>query len=338
MVENHGYPAETHFITTEDNYILQYHRVPHGLNNNDGTKKPPVLLFHSHSFCSAQEFIQGPEKSLGYMLADSGYDVWMANARGTHYSLNHTYLNPETDFAQFYNFTFHEIGYYDLPAAVDYILNATNYEKIFYIGNSQGSTVFCVFLATRPQYVKKIQLGVLISAAVYVKHDTGLFNKVVPFAPSFWKFAQKYDFWRVNYQTVRESLQQFLKIPAFFEIFIDVLSELISREDADALRPYLLVYVTNVPSGTTVKNYLHFIQGFGTGNCIKYHYNDNAYTHILDEFRQFDYGKAQNLKKYGTETPPDYNLTHISCPTALYYGRNDIIIPFKVQISQMALQ
>lgn len=278
MIENHGYPSETHFITTEDNYILQYHRVPHGLNNNDGTKKPPVLLFHAHSFCSAQEFIQGPKKGLGYMLADSGYDVWVANARGTHYSINHTYLNPKTDSAQFYNFTFHEIGYYDLSAAVDYILNVTNYDKIFYIGNSQGSTVFCILLATRPEYVEKIQLSVLISAAVYVKQDTGILSSVVPLAPRLWKFIQKYGLWSVSFQTVRESLQQFLKIPAYLEIFIDMLSEFISREDAEALRPYFLVYTTNVPSGTTAKNYVHFIQQFGTGNSNKYPYSGNAYT------------------------------------------------------------
>ena len=28
-----GYPAETHYATTEDGYILAMHRIPHGKQN-----------------------------------------------------------------------------------------------------------------------------------------------------------------------------------------------------------------------------------------------------------------------------------------------------------------
>ena len=71
------------------------------------------------------------------MLSDLGYDVWMCNARGNRYSKNHTSLN--SDYMEFWDFTFHEMGKYDLPANIDYILAKTGYDQLHYVGHSQVS-------------------------------------------------------------------------------------------------------------------------------------------------------------------------------------------------------
>lgn len=38
--------------------------------------------------------VNPPDESLGFILADNGYDVWLANTRGTKYSHGHKSLHP----------------------------------------------------------------------------------------------------------------------------------------------------------------------------------------------------------------------------------------------------
>ncbi|KAF2889161.1 hypothetical protein ILUMI_17012, partial [Ignelater luminosus] len=38
----------------------------------------------------------------------------------------------------------------------------------------------------------------------------------------------------------------------------------------------------------------------------------------------YDYGEKENLRKYGQPNSPEYNLTKITAPVALYYGANDL--------------
>ena len=61
--------------------------------------------------------------SSGYILADEGYDVWLGNFRGNVYSRNHEKathtMNPEK--VPFWNFSFDEMGRYDLPAMIKWV-------------------------------------------------------------------------------------------------------------------------------------------------------------------------------------------------------------------------
>ena len=76
LAKSKGYPAEAHDVVTQDGYILTVHRLP---NPN----KPVVFLQHGLLDASSSFVINFQNQSLGFVLWDAGYDVWMGNARGS---------------------------------------------------------------------------------------------------------------------------------------------------------------------------------------------------------------------------------------------------------------
>lgn len=70
-IKEFGYPVESHEITTEDGYILTYHRIPHGKTSNS-SGGPPVLVQHG-------------------IMADSAVWVSVADSLGQHTLQNTIY-------------------------------------------------------------------------------------------------------------------------------------------------------------------------------------------------------------------------------------------------------
>lgn len=70
----------------------------------------------------------------------AGYDVWLGNNRGNHYSKKHVAYDPEREPELFFDYSFYEFGRYDLPAMIDLARKVTGFDKISYIAHSQGTT------------------------------------------------------------------------------------------------------------------------------------------------------------------------------------------------------
>merc|ERR1712123_243854 len=113
-----------------------------------------------------------PAKGLGFILADAGYDVWLGNYRGNTYSRNHTFLNPDQQREGFWDFTWDEMGHYDLPAMVERVLELTGESELFYAGHSMGTTAFMVMHHYRPDIGEKVKLANFL-APVASESDMG---------------------------------------------------------------------------------------------------------------------------------------------------------------------
>lgn len=61
-------------------------------------------------------------------------------------------------------------------------------------------------------------------------------------------------------------------------------------------------------AGAAVSQFVHYGQLMNSGH-----------------FRQFDYGQAENIKRYQQPTPPNYDLNNIQAPVALYCAPADSI-------------
>ncbi len=152
-----GYEFEEHKILTKDGYILTAWRIPRKLGEGLYVKKKPIIIQHGVIDDSWTWFALKKENCLPIMLAKEGYDVWLTNSRGNIFSFEH--IDPSYDSSiyssDYWNFTFHDMALYDLPANVEYIKNHTGYSRMDYIGHSQGTFIFFISYLLNPVFMEQ---------------------------------------------------------------------------------------------------------------------------------------------------------------------------------------
>ncbi|XP_018049963.1 PREDICTED: lipase 3-like [Atta colombica] len=315
LVEKYGYNGEVHEVITSDGYILNLHRITGRTNfNNSQVQKPVAFVMHGLLCSSACFIISGPEKGLAFVLAEAGYDVWLGNARGNVYSRKHKLSIIRKEL--YWDFSWHEIGVYDLPAMIDYIVKITGREKIFYLGHSQGTTSFFVMSTELPEYQHKIQAMFALAPVAYCSR---LRNPIFQFLARFsdpldelLKLIGIYEFTPTN-----EIMKQFQKIvceeDAITQPLCTNLIFLISGFDKDQFNTTLLpLIMEHAPAGAATKQIMHYLQLIKSRSII-----------TMGKFRQYDYSLITNLMKYGTFYPPKYDLGKIKVPVSLHYSAND---------------
>jgi lysosomal acid lipase/cholesteryl ester hydrolase len=302
----YGFDCEEHDVVTEDGYVLKMFHVL-------GDVTRPVLLIHG-ILDSSDSFMTRGNGSLTARLVREGYDVWVGNKRGNRYSRRHVMLDPDRD-KEFWNYSFHENGIYDMPALIDHVLSYTGQSQLTCMGHSQGNTVFYVLGSMRPEYNKKIKLLVALAPVSYLYHLKGLVRLTLhlwPFVSAFLALLgiEEVFGWKSLENTI-------LRCVCVHEIGYDLCVKRLmmpfAGEDIDELEPeFVKTAVGHYFAGTSRKSGSHLAQ------CG-----------LKNRFAQMDYGVMRNLELYNSTTPPSYDLRKVTMRVALVAGANDEMSPLK---------
>ncbi|GAA5893107.1 hypothetical protein JCM8208_004348 [Rhodotorula glutinis] len=165
-----GFDVVEQEVETKDGYLLKAFKVvclkKEAKVHSDGRKGFPVLIQHG-LFQSCGSFITSEERSLAFWLAEHGdYQVYLGNARGV-FDMGHAWLKRSDP--RFWDYNIKELALYDLPALVDHVRRDTGYDKIAFIGHSQGNaTMFCSLAQGMvPELGDKLSLFIALAPAVY---------------------------------------------------------------------------------------------------------------------------------------------------------------------------
>uniref|UniRef100_T1KEU1 Lipase n=1 Tax=Tetranychus urticae TaxID=32264 RepID=T1KEU1_TETUR len=291
LIESRGFNYEKHYIETKDGYILGVYRLinPFVDQSSRSTLKP-IVLQHGFLGVGSDFLINAP--------ANLCYDAWISNSRGNGYSRNHTTLNPDKD-SEFWKFTIDELIAYDTPAVIDYVLNQTGF---CWIGHSQGSMVMFGLLSEKPEYSAKVEPFIALAPVFYVQHLDSSLKYLVKVPGLLW--AARY-------------LEGELSKPKLLAAISYNCVTWIGEKCESLLNSFLGLSLANLNSysdniatstSTSLWNLVHFGQNIKSG-----------------KFHKFDFGKAENERRYGQSIPPVYQLSKInSTSIALFYSKSDI--------------
>ena len=309
IIQSKGYPCEEHKVITRDGYILGVFRIPYGRTSS--TRGRPVLLQHGLLDAAVTWVMNFPDQSLGYILADTGYDVWLGNMRGNYYSRAHVKYNPDRD-VEFWDFSWDDMARDDLPSMISYILNVTQETTISYVGHSQGTMIA---FAEFGNLTSSIRNNISFFGALAPVAHLGHIRSPIRYLSITSKEIELY--WHLLFgrdEFLPSSyIIKWLATFACGEVILDklicenILFILCGPEKKNMNITRLPVYISHEPDGTSVKNMIHFAQGVQS-----------------NVFRAYDYGSAQkNQLHYNQTTPPEYDVSRVNIPTALFWSGKD---------------
>ncbi|XP_034261162.1 lipase member M-like [Pantherophis guttatus] len=299
IIQFWGYPAEEYEVLTEDGYYLSLNRIP----GHTKSSKSPVFLLHCLTMEGSVWIANLPHQSLGFILADAGYDVWIGNIRGTTWSRRHQ--NFSIDQEEFWNFSFHEIGIYDLSAIINFILHKSGQEDLYFVCHSQGCNIGFVGFSRIPQLAAKVKMFFAL-APLYTLQDTkSVLLQITRLPESLLKII----FGRKEFCLLSPKLRAQLARMCSYQPLNMICKQglfLVGGFSERSLNSNRVdVYLSRFPDYTSVKNIVHWSQ-----------------TSYSGRFQYYDYG-SKNKVIYNQTTPPLYDIEAITIPTAMWSGYQD---------------
>jgi len=295
-----GFKFEEHKVLTADGYILTVWRIPGPLFNYSKVPRKPIVLQHGLLDDSYTFLALNINKSLPLHLANQGYDVWLPNVRGNIFSTEHIkaeIYDSYKFYSDYWNFTFHEMALYDLPAYLEYIINTTGFEKVDYVGHSQGTMIFYLNFIMDSTFLTKYVDKFVALGSVFTLNGATNASRFVRVLEYTWFADILESLYIRNIFNLGTDINRLLH--AFCKNLLSVckyvISSLVQTKPTGITQwNQMLGLFYYEPGGSSTKNMIHWIQN------------------IRDKkVRQFDYGKKLNQQYYGQPDPPEYNLTKL---------------------------
>ncbi|XP_045468983.1 lysosomal acid lipase/cholesteryl ester hydrolase-like [Harmonia axyridis] len=309
IVLQRNHTLETYYSVTEDGFFLRTFRLlPKG--------KPKGVIFLEHSFIANSEiWIDIGDQSLGFYLLNEGYEIWLGNMRGSKYSNTHEKYTT-SDF-EFWDWSFHEQGVYDISSQLDVVKKITNRSDIIFISYSMGGTSSIVYASLRPEHAKKsVKAMIHFAPIVYLSHLKG-FGAILSNWTTKSRFWDMLNWLRIGWLPHGPVLNYMKSIvcnshPLKF-LCLKANEVLIGQSKTEIDPIAAPTIIEKFPDASSTKSIHHFTQIHQAGGKL----------------RQYDYGYDGNRKMYNATIPPLYPLENIRIPFFMYHGSEDSFTDLK---------
>ena len=281
-----------------------------------------------------KELKTSSSRSLAFMLANNGYDVWLSSTRGVDSNNKGFFRNVVEESItgekiryknmtegeeqllikrtrrSYWSFTLDDQIAHEIPSQISIILNVTGANKITLIGYSNTALTTLAMLSSRKDIAPLVDTYVGIAPVVYYSKLDGWFKW---FMEDFMQLIPK----RLDAELfLSDDMAKFLrrtiaracsKIPVRYSMckwFIDLLFGSSSQFRTNFEMPF----------------FYHLLRPT-SWKCLAQHLQ------IVKSHRlaKFDYGPHKNKRIYGTKQPPEYDISKIDrrVNLALISGEND---------------
>jgi len=294
--------------------------------------KPAVLLHHGITLSSASFAVLNANESLAYVLADAGFDVWMANSRGNTFSWQHEDGAQAMRDPRYWRVSMDEIALSDLPAQLDRVLSTSRTRRAAFVGHSQGSALLMALLSERPEYNDRVSVAAQLGPVTFVKEMAapflvgGVTNKVdqilkrlawvdpMPTRATAPVLAGACRRWPTGGSCAKGMAYSFYG-PSVH------------------MTPDDYVEIGSVwPAGVASRNLEHWAQMMrreGEPRLTKYDFGNNCtQREAALEGVAHPFYESCNAAEYGAQhadAPPEYDLSKVTAPLALFEGGLDVL-------------
>ncbi|EIW80839.1 triacylglycerol lipase [Coniophora puteana RWD-64-598 SS2] len=317
------YEYEEHVVLTKDGYLLGLHRLPakrrQGRGTGTSTGKPVVYLHHGLLMNSeVWVCLTEAERSLPFVLAEQGFDVWLGNNRGNKYSKKSIHHDPNS--TQFWNYSIDDFAWHDIPDSIQYILDITRVPSLSYIGFSQGTAQALAALSIHPPLNEKVNVFIALAPAM---NPAGLSQPIVDGLMKTSPTLMYLLFGRKAILSSAPSWQAILYPPIFTWVIDASLTTLFNWRSRNIAPEQKLAAYAHLYSFASVKSVVHWFQIM----------REAAFQMYDDDVSAFVSPHAPGA--YRAYRPARFPTKNISTPVVLLYGDADSLVDIDVMLKEL---